>query len=128
MKDIRPFVFHNKKNIMRKSKLLKTLTILGIVLLNFNAWAGTPETGSIIIFQTESQLKFKVEDQNQNTISEVVYFKLDASSQIVKLSADNCGQNFCNYSFRTENLVRGLYQVQVYVVGYNEPITKSFTL
>lgn len=108
------------------------LKIIGIVVLTCgygtNLMAGDPDDKTIIVFKTEQQLKFKVQDFNQNNIKEVIYFKIDASGSIVTLTADNCGLDYCNYSFSTEGLSEGIYQIQVYIEGYSVPVTKSFSL
>lgn len=128
------YAFDNNYLNNQRTKIMvkvgkKILITLGVFVFSINVlMAGIPEEGTIIVHQTEQQIKFKVEDQNQTTIAEVVYFKIDASGKIFKLSADYCESNFCNYSFPKQGMSSGIYQIQVYVVGYSEPLTKSIVL
>ena len=106
----------------------KAMIVLGIILLSVNVSAGVPEDGTIILFKTDQTLNFKVVDFAQNQIRNAIYFKLDVSSVTQSLKADYCDRETCAYSISLKGLKQGVYQIQIFFEGYDEPITKSFIL
>lgn len=111
------------------TKVRKILFVAIVAIsISINAKAEEPEDGTIVVFSTENSTNIEVSAFEDKQIAKVVYFRIDASGIFRELAADSCEGNICRYSIDNENMISGVYQVQVYFEDKNAPVTKSFVL